>query len=129
MKTWINLLTIVVCVVLLYSGTSHAAAATVLYTAPAAAYYPTAQTIYCDILNVNKSTASAKAVTIAILDYDGNVVVTQSISLSSGHGASLGDSSSNGVYCRFTVVGAANTFRAMAIYDNGSAYTVAVPAQ
>ena len=118
----------VVCVVLLCSGTSYAAA-TVLYTAPAGAYYPAAQTLYCDILNVNKSTASAKAVTIAILDYDGNVVITQSYSLSSGHGEALGDSSSNGVYCRFTVDGPAKMFRAMAIYDNGSAYTVAVPAQ
>ena len=129
MKTWINLLTIVVCVVLLYSGTSHAAAATVLYTAPAGAFYPTTQTLYCDILNVNKAGASAKAVTIAILDYDGNVVVTQSFSLGSGHGDALGDSSGNGAYCRFTVEGPAKMFRAMAIYDNGSAYTVAVPAQ
>jgi hypothetical protein len=128
MKTWINLLTMVVCVVLLCSGTSYAASA-VLYTAPAAAYYPTTQTLYCDILNVNKASAAAKPVTIAILDYDGNAVVTQSFSLASGHGQSLGDSSGNGVYCRFTVDGAAKMYRAMAIYDNGSAYTVAVPAQ
>jgi hypothetical protein len=125
MKIWTNLLTTVVCVVLLCAGTSYAA--TILYTAPAQAG---SYTLFCDIVNVSPSTAAPKYVTIEIIDYDANVVNSYGpFSLSSGHGEYLGDSSGNGAYCRFTVTGAKTLFRAMAIYANGSGYHVIVPAQ
>lgn len=124
MKTWTNLLTTVVCVVILCAGTSYAA--TILYTAPAQAG---SETLWCDIVNVSPPTAPPKDITIDVIDYDANVVASSGpTSLSSGHGTYVGDFSGDGAYCRFTVTGAAKLYRAMAIYGNGS-YTVAVPAQ
>ena len=125
MKTRIILLTTVVVSMLLWSGMSYAAG--ILYTAPADASYPTAQTIFCDIVNVYPSSAAPKNVTIDIMDYAATVVSTSGpVSLSSGEGAAWG--TTGGAYCRFTVAGSKTKYRAMAVYDNGSVYTVAVPA-
>jgi hypothetical protein len=122
MKTWTNLLTTVVCVVLLCTGTSYAA--TILYTAPC---YAGSDVLWCTILNVSPA---HRDISIDIMDYDGNVVASSGhFSLSSGNGDALGDWSGNGAYCRFTVTGSAKLFRAMAIYDSGSGYTITVPAQ
>jgi hypothetical protein len=127
MKTRIILLTTVAVSMLLLSGMSYAAG--ILYTAPANASYPTDQTIYCDIINVYPAAAAPKNVTIDIMDYDATVVSTSGpISLSSGHGTALG-STGTGAYCRFTVAGDKAKYRATAVYDNGSVYSVAVPAK
>jgi hypothetical protein len=105
------------------SGPAHAG---VLATAPALAAYPALQTIYCDIVNLN---TSDKNVTIDIMDYFGNVVTTTgSFALPPSQGNALGDGTGQGTWCRFTVDGSARKYRGMAIYDNGSAYTVSVPA-
>ena len=126
MKTRITLLTTVVVSVLLWSGMSYAAG--ILYTAPANAAYPADQTIFCDIVNVYPSSAAPKNVTIDIMNYDATVESTSGpISLSSGHGTAIG-SIAAGAYCRFTVAGSKAKYRAMAIYNNGSEYTVSVPA-
>jgi hypothetical protein len=105
------------------TGTSHAG---VMATAPALAAYPTTQTIYCDIVNLN---TTPKNVTIDILDYFGNVVNTGTITVLPSQGNAVGDGSGQGAWCRFTVDGSAKKYRAMAIYDNASSYTVSVPAQ
>jgi hypothetical protein len=102
-------------------------AAQVLATAPGLAAYPQLQVLYCDIVNVDKV---QRNVTIDIMDYFGNVILgplTQP--LPPNNGTALGDGSGNGAWCRFTVDGSAKKFRAMAIYDNGSAYTTSVQAQ
>ena len=111
---------------LLFSAALAPAHAGVLATAPALAAYPTNQTIYCDIVNLN---TSQKDVAIDIMDYFGNVVTTSgSFSLLPSQGNAWGDGTGNGTWCRFTVDGSARKYRGMAIYDNGSAYTVSVPA-
>jgi hypothetical protein len=112
----------------LAAATSAHAGAKVMVTAPAMHIYPAAQTMYCDIVNVGKVPAD---VTIEAVDYFGSVTagpITQT--LPPFNGTALGDSATDGgAFCRFTVSGSTKSFRAMAIYDNGSSYTVAVPAQ
>jgi hypothetical protein len=101
-------------------------AAQVLASAPALAAYPSLQTIYCDILNVDKV---QRNVTVEIFDYFGNPVgfpLTQTLPPNTG--TANGDSSGNGAWCKFTVDGSAKKFRAVAIYDNGTVYTTANPA-
>jgi hypothetical protein len=43
-------------------------------------------------------------------------------------GNALIDGTGNGARCRFTVSGSTKKVRAQAIYDNGSRYTIANPA-
>ncbi len=108
------------------SGAAHAGA--VLFTPPALDAYPSHQTLYCDIFNTY-TTSVPQTVTIDIIDYFGNVVATSGPQpLSSGTGTAQGDFSGQGAVCRFTVTGSAKKYRAMGVYDNASAYTVAVPA-
>jgi hypothetical protein len=112
---------------LLATFATSAHAGKVLWTAPALGAYPQNQTIYCDIVNV---APTPQSVTVEILDYFGNVVgfpLTQV--LPPEQGTANGDASGNGARCRFTVQGSTKKVRAMAIYDNGTSYTVAVPAQ
>ena len=112
---------------LLATLTTSAHAGKVLWTAPALGAYPTLQTIYCDIVNVG---TTPQDVTIDILDYFGNPVGFQVVqTLAPETGTANGDGSGSGARCRFTVSGSTKKVRAMAIYDDGSAYTVAVPAQ
>jgi hypothetical protein len=107
-------------------STAVASQAGTLASAPALGAYPTLQVIYCDILNLNNT---PKPVTIDVLDYFGNVVSTSgSQTVLPSQGTAWGDGSGNGAWCRFTVDGSAKKYRAMAIYDNGSAYTVSIPA-
>jgi hypothetical protein len=108
------------------AGTSQAGK--VLWTAPALHMYPTNQTLYCDVVNVG---TTPQDVTIEILDYYGAVTsgpVTSTLGPEQGN--ALGEASPlGGARCRFTVSGSTKKVRAIAVYDNGSAYTVAFPAQ
>jgi hypothetical protein len=112
---------------LLATIATSAHAGKVLWTAPALGAYPSTQTVYCDIVNVG---TTPQDVTIDILDYFGNVVLGGfSQPLAPEQGTALGDGSGAGARCRFTVTGSTKKVRAMAVYDNGSQYTIAVPAQ
>jgi hypothetical protein len=107
-------------------STAVTSQAGVLASAPALAAYPSLQTIYCDILNLN---TSPKDITIEVVDYFGNVITGGTITVQPSSGTAVGDGSGQGSWCRFTVTGSSKKYRAMAIYDNASAYTVSVPAQ
>jgi hypothetical protein len=108
-------------------STTVASQAGTLASAPALGAYPTLQTIYCDILNLNNT---PKPITMDVMDYFGNVISTSgSQTVLPSQGTAWGDGSGNGAWCRFTVDGSSKKYRAMAIYDNGSAYTVSIPAQ
>jgi hypothetical protein len=111
---------------LLATLATSAHAGKVLWTAPAQGAYPGLQTLFCDIVNVG---TTPQEVTIDILDYFGNVVQgpLQQL-LVPEQGTALGDGSGSGARCRFTVSGSTKKVRAIAMYDNGSAYTVAIPA-
>ena len=105
------------------------AGAKILATAPALSGYPNTQTLYCTLLNLNSTPAEA---TIDIMGYFGAVVTGFTFS---GVGAILpsqrtavGDGSGNGAWCRFTVIGNPKKFRGAAVYDDGSGYTVGIPA-
>jgi hypothetical protein len=93
---------------------------------PELAAYPSLQTIYCDIVNLNTSPKNA---TIDVVDYFGNVIISGSFTILPSQGMAVGDPTGSGAWCRFTVDGSAKKYRAMAIYDNASAYTVSLPAQ
>jgi len=112
--------------ILLATLTTSAHAGKVLWTPPGLAAYPAQQTIYCDIVNV---ATTPQVVTIDILDYYGNLVQSTQQTLVPEQGTALGDNGFSAARCRFTVSGSTKKVRAMAIYDNGSAYTVAIPAQ
>ena len=45
-----------------------------------------------------------------------------------GTGTYFGPSTAAAAYCKFTVTGSTKNLRAMAIYDNGTDYTVSLPA-
>jgi hypothetical protein len=74
--------------------------------------------------------ATPQDVTIDVLDYYGNLIQGGfPQTLAPEQGTAIGDSSGQGARCRFTVSASTKKVRAMAVYDNGSAYTIAVPAQ
>jgi hypothetical protein len=115
--------------ILALSGAAPAFAGNnILYTAPALHVYPTDQTLYCDVLNVGSKPVD---VTIEILDYFG-VATTAPVTstLQPGQGNALGEGAPlGGAYCRFTSTGSKKTLRGVAVYDDGSTYTMAIPAQ
>jgi hypothetical protein len=106
-----------------------AAEAAVLSTAPARAGYPTfsGRTLYCDIRNVNSAPG---IVTIEILDYPGNVLRSFGpLTLDANEATAFSDGGTgDGVSCRFNVSGSAKRWRGVAVYDNGTDYTIAIPA-
>jgi hypothetical protein len=111
---------------LIVTETCHAA---VLSTAPARAGYPTFsnRTLYCDIRNMN---AGPGVVTIEILDYPGNAISSFGpLTLASGAATAFSDGGTgDGVSCKFTVSGSVKRWRGVAVYDNGTDYTIAIPA-
>jgi hypothetical protein len=110
-------------------ATSAHAGGKVLWTPPALASYPSGsgRTIFCDVVNVG---TTPQDVTIEILDYFGAVVTSVGpTTLAAESGTAWGDSGFSSARCRFTVTGSTKKIRAMAIYDNGTDYTVSVPAQ
>jgi hypothetical protein len=105
---------------------TSAHAGKILWTAPALAGYPATQTIYCDIVN---TATTPQQVTVEILDYVGNVVGFPLMqTLPPEEGTANGDSTGAGARCRFTVAGSTKKVRAIAVYDDGSGYTLSVPA-
>ena len=96
-----------------------------LYTAPAQAG-PNPEKMWCNIVNVDRT---PRDVTIEILDYAGVPVNGTGDVLLPNETHALGDISGAGAWCRFTVEGSTKKFRAAAVYDDGSAYTVSIPAQ
>jgi len=105
-------------------GTGHAG---VLATAPAQAAPGPENKMWCSIVNIDRA---PRFVITDILDYAGNVLDSSSSEvLLPNHGRAVGDITGNGVWCRFTVEGSTKKFRAAAVYDDGSAYTVSIPAQ
>lgn len=93
----------------------------IMASAPANNIYPTAQTMRCNIVNLN---STAKQVTVDAIDYSGialetggpyNLLPLQSISYLV--------STPFAAYCRFTVDGNPKKYRAVATYDNGTSYT------
>jgi hypothetical protein len=109
------------------AATSHAG---VLVTAPARAGYPSfsGRTMYCDIRNLGSGNG---VVTIDILDYPGNVISSFGpLTLASNEATAFSDGGTgDGVSCRFTVSGSPKKWRGVAVYDNGTDYTIAIPAQ
>lgn len=109
------------------AATGHAA---VLTTAPARAGYPSfsGRTMYCDIRYVGNGEGT---VTIEILAYSGTALATYGpVTVGSFAGTAYSDGGSgNGTSCKFTVSGSARKWRGVAVYDNGTDYTIAIPAQ
>lgn len=102
-----------------------------IMTAPALRTVGVAQTIFCDIVNLD---VVNQDVVIDVMDYNGGVVVTLPWTLSPNSGYYLNDSSGNGAWCRFTVNTSTKRFRGIAIYDAGFAsggtgdhYTITIP--
>jgi hypothetical protein len=112
------------------SSATISQAAGVLITAPARAGYPSfsGRTLYCDIRNVGKTEG---IVTIDILDYPGAVLSSVGpITLAAGAATAFSDGGTgDGVSCRFTVSGSAKKWRGVGVYDNGTDYTISIPAQ
>jgi len=96
-----------------------------LYTAPAQAGSDP-EKMWCSIVNIDRT---PRFVTAEILDYAGVPVNGTSAVLLPNEARALGDISGGGAWCRFTVEGSTKKFRAAAVYDDGSAYTVSIPAQ
>src|SRR5262245_13358672 len=115
--------------VALAGATSAHAGSKVMATAPALAGYPSAgtRTIYCTMTNIGKVSAD---VVFEVLDYSGNTLQGPfTITLAPNTGNAVGDSTGNGVWCRFTVPGSTKSFRGTALYDNGTDYEMSIPAQ
>jgi hypothetical protein len=110
--------------VLAFAATGSAAT---LHTAPARADYPSAgRTLYCDIRNVSSGPG---VVTIDVLSYAGTALRTVGpLTLDPNEATATSDSGVDGVSCRFTVSGSPKRWRGVAMYDNGTDYTVAIPA-
>jgi hypothetical protein len=101
------------------------ARAAILATAPAQAG-ASPQRMWCSIVNLNPA---PHAVTVELMDYAGDVVNHAGMLLLPNEGQSIGDASGNAAWCRFTVDTSPRKFRAAAIYDSGTAYTVSIPAE
>ena len=102
----------------------------VLVPAPTLSSYPRfsgGRTLFCDIRNVS----TGGVVTIDILDYTGAVLFSSGpIERGSFVASAFSDQgTATGVSCRFTVSGSGNQWRGVAVYDNGTDYTIAIPAQ
>ena len=106
----------------LIAGTAQA---TVLASAPIEGY-PSDQTLSCNIVNLN---IMQRTVTVELLDYSGDAVVTETFGLLPNHGHAVASASGSAAWCRFTVDGSARSYRAVAVYDKGGKYTTAIPAQ
>jgi hypothetical protein len=110
---------------LAFAGMPIAAAhAGMLSSAPAQAR-PHPEKMWCSIVNVDRT---PRHVTIDIMSYAGNAVNGAGVLLLPNEASAVGDLTGGGAWCRFTVEGSTKKFRATAIYDDGSAYTVSIPA-
>jgi hypothetical protein len=116
--------------VLTLCASSVAVAGTKIMTAgPALMSYPnfTGNTLHCNILNLYPN---PRPVTIEAIDYLGTVTDTSGpLVIAPSTGASLPVTNTQAARCRFTVDGSPKKYRAAAAYENGSRYTIVVPAQ
>lgn len=117
-------------IVLTLCASSAAVAGTkIMSTGPAQVSYPSflGNTLHCNILNLY---TTPRPVTIEAVDYLGVVTDTSGpLVLAPSTAATLTVVSNNTARCRFTVDGSAKKYRAAAAYENGSRYTIVVPAQ
>jgi hypothetical protein len=106
---------------------SAAQAGGVLATAPADAGTPEDQTLTCTFANVGTKPMVASG---EVFDADGSLLASTSSELAPGETNGVSAGPGNGVWCRFTAVsGSTKSLRGAAIYDDGSEYTMAIPAQ
>jgi hypothetical protein len=84
-------------------------------------------TVYCDVTNIDPT--NPIDVTGEIDDINGVAVHGPSTqTVLPGTGTFFGPSSGSAAYCKLTVNGSTKNLRAMGIYDNGTDYTVSLPA-
>lgn len=108
------------------SAPSGAHAAKVMASAPAVVSIPGPHTMYCDITNIGDEPAN---VTIEILNFIGGVVAGPYVTtVNPNTGDNFGSNHMLAAWCRFTVEGSTRDLRAAAIYDNGTNYTMSLPA-
>jgi hypothetical protein len=106
---------------------SAAQAGGVLATAPANASAPEEQTLTCTFANVGTKPMIASG---EVIGADGTTLASTSSELAPGETNGVSAGAGNGVWCRFTAVsGSTKSLRGAAVYDNGSEYTMAIPAQ
>ena len=97
-----------------------------LATAPVPNNIPMVHTVWCDITNID---GVPREITIDVIDAFGGVVTTSGpVLLSPSMGWAHSETTGLASWCRFTVSGSAKKFRALAVYDDGTHYTVSVPA-
>jgi len=110
----------------LTTGSAAHAGQKVLASAPALA--GATDTLYCDVTNLDP--VNPIEVTGEAMDLNGNVVgFPNTITIPPMSGQYFaGFSGPPSAWCRFTVNGSAKNLRAMAVYDDGSSYTVTLPA-
>ena len=109
-------------------GASAAQAGTkIMATPPIPNNIPVNHTMFCDLMNFN---TTPKDVTIEIMDLNGVIANGPfgPITLGPSQGIAFSNNSGTGAWCRFTVDGSTKKYRGIAIYDNGTNYTVSVPA-
>ena len=109
-------------------GASAAQAGTkIMATPPIPNNVPVNHTMFCDIANFN---TTEKMITVEIMDLNGVIVNGPfgPIPLQPGQGLAFSNNTGTGAWCRFTVDGSTKKYRALAIYDNATDYTVSIPA-
>lgn len=114
--------------VLLSSASTAFAGGKSLVSPPAPRSLPMPQTLYCDITNIGTKPSS---ITIEALDMNGVVVngpYATTVFPSTGDYMLATDPSA--AYCRFTALsGSTKSLRAIALYDNGTAYNMVLTAE
>jgi len=97
----------------------------VLASAPAV-ITGTNNTLFCDATNIDP--VNPIDITGDVMDLSGNVVATATKTVQPMTGNFFGSFNAPGAWCRFTFTGSSKNVRAMAVYDDGTTYTVSLPA-
>jgi len=109
---------------LTWTSAAHAGSK-VLASAPAP--LTGSQTMYCDVTNIDP--VNPKDVTTEIVDINNNTVTgPTTATIAPNSGGFLGSAAPAAAWCRFTVTGSTKNLRAIAVYDNGTGYTMSLPA-
>ena len=67
--------------------------------------------------------------TTEIIDINNKTIAGPNmVTIAPNNGGFLGTADPAAAWCRFTVNGSTKNLRAMAVYDNGSGYTMSLPA-
>jgi hypothetical protein len=84
-------------------------------------------TMFCDVTNLDP--VDSVDVATEIMDVGGNVIVGPSLNtIPPSTGGDVGSNNPLAAWCRFTVNGSTKNLRGMAVYDNGTSYTMSLPA-